>query len=66
MVQPTVAEFQLVRSFSDDICERGQTDLVGRGLSTVVAIDRQEEENQARLRDQWNQFLLEGRKLALE
>ncbi|KAI1119340.1 hypothetical protein F5Y14DRAFT_457659 [Nemania sp. NC0429] len=55
---------QLVKSFSDDLQRTGPGDTLQHGLAVQVAVDRQQEENIAILRDKWNFFLLEGRDLA--
>lgn len=57
---------QLIRSFSDNLRQDNPGEIIGRGLSTAIAIDKQRERNSAALRDQWNVFLAEGRQLAIE
>ncbi|KAJ1323734.1 hypothetical protein MN608_10979 [Microdochium nivale] len=58
--------FQLVRAFSDEFRQDSQSNILGRGLSTAIITADQKQENLAHLRDQWNVFLLEGRKLAID
>jgi len=57
---------QLLQSFSDGLRQGCESDVLSRGLSTTIAIDRQREKNLAALKDQWNMFLSEGRQLAIE
>ncbi|KAK8016969.1 hypothetical protein PG993_015158 [Apiospora rasikravindrae] len=57
---------QLIKSFSDDIRQDHPGDLLSRGLSTAVAIDRQREKDSASIREQWNFLLAEGRQFAID
>ncbi|KAK8121709.1 hypothetical protein PG984_010379 [Apiospora sp. TS-2023a] len=57
---------QLIRSFSDEFGQTCPGDILGRGLSTAVAIERQRERDSTALKGQWNALLNEGRQLAVD
>lgn len=57
---------RLIRSFSDTLREEMPADALSRGLAARIAIDGNQEDQLAALRDQWNLLLLEGREMAVQ
>lgn len=64
--QTVTMDHQLIRSFSDEFRQTYPGEILSRGLSTAVAIERQRERDLTALKDQWNILLSEGRQLAAE